>query len=208
MKPSVSIRGNIYTFDSPKVMGIINATPDSFFSKSRVSDSSSLIDRIKEMTNAGVDILDIGGFSSRPGAPMISAEEEYDRLAPVLEITNRQAPDTPISIDTFRATVAKKCIDNFRVDIINDISGGTLDAEIIDVVAESKKVYILMHSKGTPETMQTLTSYNDLVTDIISDLSFKIAAMRNAGIADIIVDPVFGCAKTTSHIFRLLKDLS
>ncbi|MDE6297581.1 MAG: dihydropteroate synthase, partial [Muribaculaceae bacterium] len=147
-------------------------------------------------------------FSSRPGAVIISAEEEYDRLAPVLETVSRLAPDVPISVDTFRASVAKKCIDNFNVDIINDISGGNLDAEIIDVVAELKKVYILMHSRGTPETMQSLTSYDDLVTEIISELAFKIAELRNRGFADIIVDPGFGFAKTTSQNFTLLKHLS
>lgn len=208
MKPTISIRGKIYTFDTPKVMGIINATPDSFFAKSRVSDAFSLTNRVSEMVRESVDIFDIGAFSSRPGASEITADEEYDRLAPVLEITRKIASEIPISVDTFRASIAQKCIDNFDVDIINDISGGNLDPEIKYVVAESKKAYILMHSRGNPATMQSLTSYNNLVADIISELAFKIADLRQLGVADIIVDPGFGFAKTISQNFSLLDHLS
>lgn len=207
MTPTISIHGKLHSFSTPKVMGIINATPDSFFSGSRTPDSNSIVRRVTGMIEAGVDYFDVGGYSSRPGAADPSAEEEYSRLAPALEIIRKLAPQIPVSVDTFRSDVARRCIEEWNVEIINDISGGEHDPEMWPMVAQSKVVYILMHMRGNPATMQTLTSYDDVVADVLSDLAFKIADLRQLGVADIIVDPGFGFAKTTEQNFKLLSSL-
>ncbi|MDE7442311.1 MAG: dihydropteroate synthase [Muribaculaceae bacterium] len=207
MRPTITIRGKLYSFDTPKVMGIVNATPDSFFSESRTPDYLSIKKRIEKMINEGVDILDLGGCSTRPGAPEISAEEEYERLLPALDVARSLAPEIPVSIDTFRASVARKCVEEWKADIINDISGGTLDHAMAETIAELKVPYILMHLRGTPADMQTHTDYEDVVADVLKDLAFKIADLRQLGVADVIVDPGFGFAKTTEQNFRLLDCL-
>ncbi len=207
MTPTISIKGELHTFLSPKVMGIINTTPDSFFSLSRTSESTSITERVERMIEVGVDYFDVGGYSSRPGASDISADEEYSRLAPALDIIRKLSPETPVSIDTFRASVARKCIEEWGVEIINDIAGGTLDPEMWETVAEHKVAYILMHLRGTPATMQQFTDYKDVVAEVLSDLAFKIASLRQLGVADIIVDPGFGFAKTVDQNFRLLSSL-
>ena len=207
MRPTITIRGKLYSFDTPKVMGIVNATPDSFFSESRTPDYLSIKKRIEKMINEGVDILDLGGCSTRPGAPEISAEEEYERLLPALDVARSLAPEIPVSIDTFRASVARKCVEEWKADIINDISGGTLDHAMAETVAELKVPYILMHLRGTPADMQTHTDYEDVVADVLKDLAFKIADLRQLGVANVIVDPGFGFAKTVEQNFRLLDCL-
>lgn len=208
MKPTISLQGRIFSFETPKVMGIVNTTPDSFFAGSRTSDIKSISDRILRMIESGVDILDIGGYSSRPGAEDVSPYEEFERILPALEVARTLAPDIPLSVDTFRASVAEKAIRQFGVEIINDISGGDLDSELFDVVAQNKVAYVLMHSRGNPQTMQSLTDYSDIVADIISEMSFKIAALHQRGVADIIVDPGFGFAKTPEQNFILLNRLA
>lgn len=207
MRPTITIRGKLYSFDTPKVMGIVNTTPDSFFSESRTPDYLSIKKRIEKMINEGVDILDLGGCSTRPGAPEISDEEEYERLLPALDVARSLAPEIPVSIDTFRASVARKCVEEWKADIINDISGGTLDHAMAETIAELKVPYILMHLRGTPADMQTHTDYEDVVADVLKDLAFKIADLRQLGVADVIVDPGFGFAKTTEQNFRLLDCL-
>lgn len=207
MRPTITIRGKLYSFDTPKVMGIVNTTPDSFFSESRTPDYLSIKKRIEKMINEGVDILDLGGCSTRPGALEISAEEEYERLLPALDVARSLAPEIPVSIDTFRASVARKCVEEWKADIINDISGGTLDHAMAETIAELKVPYILMHLRGTPADMQTHTDYEDVVADVLKDLAFKIADLRQLGVADVIVDPGFGFAKTTEQNFRLLDCL-
>ncbi|MBD5329913.1 MAG: dihydropteroate synthase [Bacteroides sp.] len=207
MRPTITIRGKLYSFDTPKVMGIVNATPDSFFSESRTPDYLSIKKRIEKMINEGVDILDLGGCSTRPGAPEISDEEEYERLLPALDVARSLAPEIPVSIDTFRASVARKCVEEWKADIINDISGGTLDHAMAETVAELKVPYILMHLRGTPADMQTHTDYEDVVADVLKDLAFKIADLRQLGVANVIVDPGFGFAKTVEQNFRLLDCL-
>ena len=207
MRPTITIRGKLYSFDTPKVMGIVNTTPDSFFSESRTPDYLSIKKRIEKMINEGVDILDLGGCSTRPGAPEISAEEEYERLLPALDVARSLAPEIPVSIDTFRASVARKCVEEWKADIINDISGGTLDHAMAETIAELKVPYILMHLRGTPADMQTHTDYEDVVADVLKDLAFKIADLRQLGVADVIVDPGFGFAKTVEQNFRLLDCL-
>ncbi len=207
MKPTISIKGELHLFDTPKVMGIINTTPDSFFSRSRTPESNAIAERVERMIEEGVDYFDVGGYSSRPGASDISADEEYSRLAPALEIIRKISPETPVSVDTFRASVARKCIEDWNVEIINDISGGTLDPEMWGTVAEAGVAYILMHLRGTPATMQQFTDYKDVVAEVLSDLAFKIASLRQLGVSDIIIDPGFGFAKTVEQNFTLLSKL-
>jgi dihydropteroate synthase len=204
---SVNLNGKIYDFDSPKIMGIINVTPDSFYADSRSFTTEVIKPRIDKLLSEGADMLDIGGYSTRPGAVDITPQEEFDRLARALEVIRRDYPDTIVSIDTFRAEVARRCIEDFHADIINDVAGGTLDPEIWDVVAEHKVPYILMHMRGTPNTMQTLTDYEDVTRDVILDLAQKVDQLHAKGVADIILDPGFGFAKTVEQNFQLMREL-
>lgn len=204
---TINIRGRLMDFDAPKVMGIVNVTPDSFFSGSRTMAKADIRRRVAQMRADGADILDIGGYSSRPGADEVSAEEEYSRLAVGLECIREEWPGAVVSVDTFRAEVARRCVEDWGVEIINDISGGDLDTEMWPTVAELKTPYILMHMRGTPSTMQKLTDYGDVTADVISDLAFKAAKLRDLGVADVIIDPGFGFAKTTEQNFRMLADI-
>ncbi len=206
MERSIRIKKKLYDFKDPKVMGILNVTPDSFYAGSRVGSEAA--SRASEMLAEGADILDIGGYSSRPGAEDISSEREYDRLAPALDAIRSEHPEAIISVDTFRADVARKTVENFAVDIINDISGGTLDPEMRDTVAALGTPYILMHMRGTPATMQQMCRYDDVVADALSELAFKTDDFRQAGVHDIIVDPGFGFAKTIEQNYRLLAALN
>ncbi len=204
---AINLRGRLYSFDSPKVMGIINVTPDSFYGSSRVSGREAIRRRAAEMVSEGVDIFDVGGYSTRPGAEEISPREEMERLAPALEILKEDFPEIPVSVDTFRAGVAEKCVREFGADIINDVGGGTLDPEMFGTVASLSVPYILMHMRGTPATMQTMTDYGDVTADVISDLAFKADRLRQLGVADIIIDPGFGFAKTIEQNYQLLAGL-
>lgn len=204
---SINIKGSLRHFHKPWVMGILNVTPDSFFAESRTIETDDIRRRVDDLISQGADIIDIGGYSSRPGAPEVSADEEYSRLARGLEAIRKYHPDTLISVDTFRADVARRCVSNWEADIINDISGGNLDAEMWPTVAELQVPYILMHMRGTPSSMQSLCDYNDVTADVIRDLAFKIDAMHQLGIADIIVDPGFGFAKDMNQNYQLMAEL-
>lgn len=204
---SINIKGKLHYFHNPWVMGIVNVTPDSFYADSRTFDSQSIYNRIADLIEQGADAIDIGGYSSRPGAADVSAQEEYSRLASALEIIRKHFPDTIVSIDTFRADVARKCVIDWQADIINDISGGIADPEMWNTVAELKVPYILMHMRGTPKTMQSLCDYSDVTADVIKDLANKIDKMRQLGIADIIIDPGFGFAKTLEQNYTLMSEL-
>lgn len=204
---SINIKGSLRHFHKPWVMGILNVTPDSFFAESRTIETDDIRRRVDDLISQGADIIDIGGYSSRPGAPEVSADEEYSRLARGLEAIRKYHPDTLISVDTFRADVARRCVSNWEADIINDISGGNLDAEMWPTVAELQVPYILMHMRGTPSSMQSLCDYNDVTADVIRDLAFKIDAMHQLGIADIIVDPGFGFAKDINQNYQLMAEL-
>lgn len=188
-------------------MGILNVTPDSFFSNSRYTKDKAIADRVEQIINEGAKIIDIGGYSSRPRAKDVTPEEEYQRLARGLEIIKRIAPEAIISVDTFRAEVARRCKKDWDVDIINDISGGTLDEHMIDTVAELQIPYILMHMRGTPATMQQFTQYKNVTSDVINELSEKITLLRSKGIKDIIVDPGFGFSKTLEQNYELMNNL-
>ena len=201
---TINIRGRLMDFSRPKVMGIINVTPDSFYSQSRTFSQDAIARRLDGMLAEGADIIDIGGYSTRPGADPVSPEEEYSRLAIALETVRKRHPETVVSVDTFRAEVARRCVEDWQADIINDIGGGTLDPEMWPTVADLKVPYILMHMRGTPQTMQSMTDYEDVAADVISDLAHKAARLHALGVADVIIDPGYGFAKTIDQNYRLL----
>ncbi len=203
----INVGGNLMDFRSPKVMGIVNVTPDSFYGGSRVETAEAVRRRVAEMRRDGADIIDIGGFSSRPGASDVSPEEEYNRLAGGLEAVRIEWPEAIVSVDTFRAEVARRCVEEWNVAIVNDIGGGTLDPDMWNTVGELGVTYVLMHMRGTPATMTGLSDYGDVTAEVLSDLAFKLAELREAGVADVIIDPGFGFAKTVEQNYRLLADL-
>lgn len=201
----LNIRGNLIEFNRPAVMGIVNVTPDSFFAGSRVP-ADSVTARVSEMMAQGADIIDLGGYSSRPGADTVTAEEELARLVPAIAAIRERFPDIPVSVDTFRADVARECIAQ-GADIINDIGGGDLDPEMFGTIADLRVPYILMHMRGTPATMQSLTDYDDVIADVLRDLAFKTDRLHQLGVNDVIIDPGFGFAKTVDQNYRLLAAL-
>ncbi|MDQ3292184.1 MAG: dihydropteroate synthase, partial [Bacteroidota bacterium] len=192
---------------SPVVMGILNVTPDSFYESSRYTTTDMVVAQAGKMLGEGADILDIGGYSSRPGATDISADEEKDRVLPAIEAIRKAFPGTFISIDTFRANVAEAAV-HAGASIINDISGGSLDEHMFATAAALKVPYILMHMRGTPQTMKQLTSYDNLILELVTYFEQKIAQLRAAGVVDIIIDPGFGFAKTIEQNFTLLRNLN
>ncbi len=204
---TIDIKGKLIDLSSPLVMGIINVTPDSFYSGSRTACGDSVLERIVEMNEQGIDIFDVGGYSSRPGADAIPEEEEWRRLDIGLGSIRKTFPDAIISVDTFRASAARRCVEEWGADIINDISGGTLDNEMWQTVADLKVPYVLMHMRGTPADMQEFTAYNDVTADVISDLASKLDKLRLLGVNDVIIDPGFGFSKTIDQNFRLLSEL-
>ena len=205
---TINIRGPLVTFDRPAVMGILNVTPDSFFSGSRAMSAYDIERRVETMLTQGVDIIDIGACSTRPGADPVSDDEETARLSRGMEIVHRLAPDIPVSVDTFRASVARRAVTTMGCDIVNDVSGGTLDDNMAATVANLHCPYILMHMRGTPTTMQTLTEYGDDVTaTVISELQRQVRRFEQAGVADIIIDPGFGVAKTVDQNYAVMAGL-
>lgn len=206
MGKTLNIGGRLYDISSPKIMGIINVTPDSFYAASRV-DTAEAVSRAVKMVESGAHIIDLGGYSTRPGAEEISPEEEMHRLLPAIEAIKTSLPDIPLSIDTFRADVARECV-AAGADIINDIGGGTLDDRMFEEIARLKVPYVLMHTRGTPATMQQHTDYKNVSAEVLEYLAFKTSELRSLGVTDIIVDPGFGFAKTIEQNFRLLDTLS
>ena len=207
-KFSITVKGKSYEFRRPQVMGILNVTPDSFYSGSRMATDVSLISsRIGQMLEEGVDMIDIGAYSTRPNADEVTPEEEYHRLSVGLDAIRSIAGDILVSVDTFRAEIAERCVKNYGVQIINDVSGGTLDAAMFDTVARLEVPYILMHMRGTPATMQSLTEYTDVTDDVIADLTAKADALRNRGVKDIIIDPGFGFSKTVDQNYEMMARL-
>ncbi|MEA5260675.1 dihydropteroate synthase [Arcicella aquatica] len=187
-------------------MGILNITPDSFYANSRYDDLSKVLIQVEKMLSAGATFLDIGGHSTRPGARPVGEEEELSRVLPVVEIIIKHFPEALISIDTFRAGVALKCVEAGAI-MVNDIAGGLLDDKMFETVANLNVPYILMHSRGTPETMQQMTDYDDLVMDVLDDLQQKVFQLRQLGQKDIIIDLGFGFAKTINQNYILLNHL-
>jgi len=206
-KKTLNIRGRMTNLTAPLVMGILNITSDSFFAGSRVISNDQILDRAGEMVREGAGIIDIGGYSTRPGAADIDASEESDRVESALAPLNKYFPELIISVDTFRSVVARRAVEA-GAHIINDVSGGDLDVEMFETVAELKVPYVLMHMRGTPQTMNQMTAYHHLVTDILTDLKQKADVLRSKGVTDILIDPGFGFAKTTAQNFDLMHHLS
>ena len=208
MKPfSLNIKGSLREFDSPVVMGILNVTPDSFYAGSHAFDHQAIEHRVQEIIAQGADIIDIGGYSSRPGADEVSEAEEMQRIERGLAIIRDFDKSIPVSVDTFRAAVARRAIEEWGADIVNDISGGMADPAMFDTVAGLRAPYILMHMRGTPKTMQSLTGYNNVTADVVAELSKPLHRLMLKGVADVIIDPGFGFAKTTGQNYELFNNL-
>ncbi|MET7259506.1 dihydropteroate synthase [Dyadobacter fermentans] len=205
-KKTLNIRGALLDLSAPVVMGIMNITPDSFYSGSRVAATDEIVEKAGRMLSEGAGMIDIGGYSTRPGAQEVSAEEEGDRIESAVEPLAKFFPDLIISVDTFRAEVAERGIRK-GAHIINDVAGGTLDDAMFETVARLRVPYILMHMRGTPQTMNSLTDYERLVPDILRDLRQKVAVLQSKGVADLIIDPGFGFAKTIAQNFELMREL-
>ena len=204
---TLNCKGRILVIDNPLVMGIINATPDSFFGGSRFNGVDEIVTEAEKMLNDGADILDLGGQSSRPGSELISADEEIERVIPAIKEIAKKNPEAFISIDTFYSKVAIEAIEA-GATIVNDISAGSMDNKMIATVAELKVPYILMHMKGTPQTMQQNATYENVTREVLDFFISKTNELKNAGVIDIIIDPGFGFAKTIDQNFELLKNLS
>lgn len=206
-KKTIKIQGQLLDLSLPRVMGILNITPDSFYAGSRMESLEEVLDRAGQMQQDGATFIDVGGYSTRPGARDISLCEEADRVLPVIEALNKYFPELIISVDTFRSELARLSVLS-GAHIINDVSGGILDDQMFDTVAELGVPYILMHMRGTPQTMSKLTAYDFLISDVLRELQQKLIALRHKGVSDIIIDPGFGFAKTTSQNFELMHYLS
>lgn len=204
---NLNLRGRLVKIQRPWVMGIVNVTPDSFFSGSRATDEQTLTERISQMLDEGADILDLGACSTRPGSEQVSAQGEMERLQWALEIIRHMAPDIILSVDTYRADVARRCVEEWGVDIINDISGGVIDDAMFETVAQLHVPYVLMHMRGTPETMSSLTGYDDVAAEVLEWLARRVDELRQMGVLDVIVDPGFGFAKTTEQNYELMSCL-
>lgn len=207
--PSYTIltNGHLLDLSVPKVMGILNVTPDSFYAESRKQEEHEISSRIEQILTEGGDIIDIGAYSSRPNAANVCTEEEMKRLRTGLEILRKTAPNAIVSVDTFRADVAAMCVEEFGVNIINDISAGDMDESMFDTVARLNVPYIMMHMKGTPQNMQQAPSYTHLTEEIIYYFAQKIQTLEARGVKDIIIDPGFGFGKTLEHNYELLNHL-
>ena len=203
---TINCKGQLIDVSTPKVMGILNLTPDSFYDGGRYKNESEILSRVETMLKDGATFIDVGAYSSRPKAEHISEEEELKRIVPIVELLIKLFPNILLSIDTFRSQVAKTCIKSGAC-IINDISAGKLDEKMLQTVADLRIPYIMMHMKGTPQTMQELTQYDNLIKEILFYFSERINSARALGIIDVIVDPGFGFAKTISQNFELLQSL-
>lgn len=206
-KQTLNIRGKLISPSFPVVMGIVNITPDSFYSGSRVITESEVLKRCEQIISEGGEIIDIGAYSSRPDAEDISTEEEKKRLAGILGKIRKEFPSAILSVDTYRSEVASMAVNEFGADMINDISGGTLDGAMFETIASLHVPYILMHMKGSPQTMKNLNQYNNLIHDILLFFAEKVNILKQLGVADIIIDPGFGFAKNIGQNFQLLSGL-
>lgn len=203
----LNIKGKLFSLERPVVMAILNATPDSFVPSTRLADEDAVLRAAERALKDGAAILDIGGYSTRPGAPEVSPEEEWRRVKMASAAIQRTFPDAIMSVDTFRADVAQRAVEETGVAIINDISGGQLDAKMFETIAKLQVPYILMHMRGTPATMQTLTHYDDLLSEMIAFFQNRLDTLFKEGIKDVILDPGFGFSKTTEQNYLLLSRL-
>lgn len=206
-KRTLNIRGRLMDLSTPRVMGILNVTPDSFYAGSRTPGAEAVAARVRQIRDEGADFIDIGAYSSRPGAADVPAAEEMERLRMGLGVIAREAPEMPVSVDTFRADVARMCVEEYGVSIINDIAGGQLDAAMFDTVAHLGVPYVLMHMQGTPQTMQREPHYDDVVAEVFQTLARGAQRLHAMGAADVILDPGFGFGKTVAQNYDLLAHL-
>lgn len=202
---TLNVRGRLLDLSEPQVMGILNLTPDSFYAASRAETEEAIRQRVRQIVAEGGQMIDVGAYSSRPGADDVSPQEEMERLRRGMNILRSEAPNIPVSIDTFRADVAKMAIEELGADIINDISGGELDTAMFPTVAKLGVPYILMHMKGTPQTMQQAPHYDDLLKEMMLYFAERIQRLRDLGQKDIILDPGYGFGKTIEHNYQLLQ---
>ena len=203
----INANGRLMDLSQPQVMGILNVTPDSFYAGCRAETEKDIIHRIHQIVDEGASIIDMGAYSSRPNAEHISAEEEMNRLRTGLKLVREHRPDAVVSIDTFRADVAKMCVEEYGASIINDISAGQMDKEMFATIARLGVPYIIMHMKGTPQDMQTNPHYDHLLKEVFYYFSEKVQKLRDLGVKDIILDPGFGFGKTLEHNYELMNHL-
>ena len=203
---SLNLRGRMFLAERPLVMGILNATPDSFHAGSRIPDAGAALKKVTGMISEGVDIIDVGGQSTRPGSERIGPDAEMERVLPLIRVIRVQYPDIPVSIDTYHAAVAEAALDA-GADIVNDISGGEMDQMMLSVVGKAGVPFICTHMQGTPENMQDRPAYDDVLSDVMAYFRRKAIECSEAGIRDMIIDPGFGFGKTLSHNYRLLSGI-
>jgi dihydropteroate synthase len=203
---TINCKGTLINLSTPKVMGVVNVTPDSFFDGGKLTNSNEILFQVEKMLVDGATFIDLGGYSSKPGAEFVSETEELNRVIPIVKLLVENFPDILLSIDTFRSEVAKQAIENGAA-LINDISAGLLDEKMLETVAKLQVPYIMMHMKGTPKTMQSLANYEDLLKEMNFYFSERIAKARHFGLNDIIIDPGFGFAKTLEQNYELLQNL-
>ena len=201
----LNVHGHLLDLSKPQVMGILNLTPDSFYAASRVQTEEAIRKRVRQIADEGGTMMDVGAYSSRPGADDVSPKEEMERLRRGLKVVREEAPNMPLSVDTFRADVAKMAVEELGADIINDISGGELDPAMFTTVARLGVPYILMHMKGTPKTMQQAPRYDDLLKEVMLYFAKKVQQLRDLGQKDIILDPGYGFGKTLDQNYELLR---
>lgn len=204
---TIRVNGQLMNLSTPKVMGILNVTPDSFYAGSRKETTSDIAYRVEQIITEGADMIDIGAYSSRPNAEHVSTKEEMARLRKGLEIIREVAPEAIVSVDTFRADVASMCVEEYSAALINDISGGQMDERMFDTVARLNVPYIMMHMQGTPQDMQLHIHYNHLRMEIMQYFALKVQELYARGVKDIIIDPGFGFGKTLAHNYELFKHL-
>ena len=203
---TINCKGTLVNLSTPKVMGIVNVTPDSFFDGGKLTNSNEIVLQVDKMLRDGATFIDLGGYSSKPGAEFVSEAEELNRVVPIVKLLVEKSPDILLSIDTFRSEVAKQAIEHGAA-LINDISAGQLDEKMLETVAKLQVPYIMMHMKGTPKTMQSLANYDDLLKEMNFYFSERVAKARSFGLNDIIIDPGFGFAKTLEQNYELLQNL-
>jgi dihydropteroate synthase len=203
----INVNGRLMDLSEPQVMGILNVTPDSFYAGSRMETEKDIINRLHQITSEGASILDIGAYSSRPDAEHISTEEEMNRLRTGLDLVRKHQPEAVVSVDTFRADVAKMCVEEFGAAMINDISAGQLDAAMFGTIAQLGVPYIMMHMQGTPQNMQMNPHYDHLLKEVFLYFAERVQKLRDLGVKDIIIDPGFGFGKTLEHNYELMNYL-
>ena len=203
----INVNGRLMDLSEPQVMGILNVTPDSFYAGSRMETEKDIINRLHQITSEGASILDIGAYSSRPDAEHISAEEEMNRLRAGLDLVRKHQPEAVVSVDTFRADVAKMCVEEYGVAIINDISAGHMDPAMFETIAKLSVPYIMMHMQGTPQDMQMNPHYDNLLKEVFLYFAERVQKLRDLGVKDIIIDPGFGFGKTLEHNYELMNHL-